>query len=182
MSQYAPPFSMLKVTRSRRPLPPPQPPSPPPLRVVHDARYHLSSPYCDHAATLPRKNGEKVVEVLEQTAGASVAVEKASIDEVYVDVTRAAKSLMNALVLSDLEGVDSRDSSPSPSRQKQQQQQQPQEKEEGKTCAGKGWEDIGAGGWARVVFEAAGTHVSMGARAPRLATVHRTNTDTRMVP
>ena len=91
-----------------------------------------------------------MVEVLEQTAGASVAVEKASIDEVYVDVTRAAKSLMNALVLSDLEGVDSRDSSPSPSRQKQQQQQQPQEKEEGKTCAGKGWEDIGAGGWARV--------------------------------
>ncbi|CAN0117015.1 unnamed protein product, partial [Ascophyllum nodosum] len=110
--------------------------------------------------SLYRKNGEKVVEVLEQTAGASVAVEKASIDEVYVDVTRAAKSLMNALVLSDLEGVDSRDSSPSPSRQKQQQQQQPQEKEEGKTCAGKGWEDIGAGGWARVVFEAAGTHIA----------------------
>lgn len=52
-----------------------------------------------------RQNGEKVVTVLEQAGGELVAVEKASIDEVYVDVTRAARALLKSLVGSFAEVV-----------------------------------------------------------------------------
>ncbi|CAM9729505.1 unnamed protein product, partial [Sphacelaria rigidula] len=47
--------------------------------------------------SLYRQNGEKVVKVLEQAGGELTIVEKASIDEVYVDVTNAAQALVSRL-------------------------------------------------------------------------------------
>eukprot|EP00752_Nemacystus_decipiens_P013908 g12345.t1 len=131
--------------------------------------------------SLYRHAGEKVVGVLERAGGPTTAVEKASIDEVYVDVTRAAQALLSGLRGGD--GVQAQ----RPERQDERLQQQQQQhegmaaKEKGETekCADeKGsktqtappgeeqkrgprrWEDIGEGGWAAVVLEAAGTHVA----------------------
>lgn len=120
-----------------------------------------------------RHAGEKVVSVLERAGGPTTAVEKASIDEVYVDVTSAAQALLSSLKHGDGTQAKLAD---------QQQQHEgtagkENEKEEGGAdekgieamSAPSGeergreprrWEDIGAGGWVAVVLEAASTHVS----------------------
>lgn len=150
--------------------------------------------------------------VLERAGGAVAAVEKASIDEVYVDVTRAAQALLASLpsAVGD-----------SPSQQQKQQQQMPslpcaidggpgnkepqqprpqqlekrrelkqgeleqeefeqqvgihqggglreqdlkagasEEASSPKGEEGRRWEEIGEGGWAAVLAEVTGTHVS----------------------
>lgn len=111
--------------------------------------------------------------MLERAGGATAAVEKASIDEVYVDVTLAAQALLSSL--KDGDGAQE-------NRVKQQQQQPhdgegkagkeaadekggskplsaPPEEEEGRNRGPRRWEEIGKGGWAAVVLEAATTHV-----------------------
>ncbi|CAN0156114.1 unnamed protein product [Pylaiella littoralis] len=75
--------------------------------------------------SLYRHAGEKVVSVLELAGGALTAVEKASIDEVYVDVTRAAHAL-----LSSLEDVGNHKRQPQRKPQQQQVQQEQQEQHE----------------------------------------------------
>lgn len=95
-----------------------------------------------------------MVEVLEAAGGALAAVEKASIDEVYVDVTRAATT-----VLSRVEAFDRQDSSSGPSCHEQQQQLEEDDKSCGVGEWGE-WGDMGAGGWEQVASDAAGTHVS----------------------
>ncbi|CAM9788606.1 unnamed protein product, partial [Hapterophycus canaliculatus] len=113
--------------------------------------------------SLYRHAGEKVVSVLERAGGALTAVEKASIDEVYVDVTRAAQALHSSLGARGGGGSNAVNSQ--------------QQGEEGGKAAGAGeapsagslegngkqgckrWEEIGAGGWSAVVCETATTHV-----------------------
>lgn len=126
---------------------------------------------------ITRHAGEKVVTVLETAGGPTTAVEKASIDEVYVDVTRAAQALLSSL----------KDGDGAPQKRAMQQRRQQHEgtarekgedeereggaDEEGSTAltappgeerkrGPRRWEDIGEGGWAAVVLEAASTHVS----------------------
>eukprot|EP00903_Cladosiphon_okamuranus_P020527 g18843.t2 len=126
--------------------------------------------------SLYRHAGEKVVGVLERAGGPTTAVEKASIDEVYVDVTRAAQALLSGL-------KDSNGAAQAKNLAQQQQQQQEREDTDGKekeeggavekggealsapSGGGRGrgarrWEDIGEGGWAAVVLEATSTHIA----------------------
>lgn len=156
-----------------------------------------------------------MVSVLERAGGAVAAVEKASIDEVYVDVTQAAQALLASLpsAVGDSSGQQQQQQQLSnlpcavgsvPEKNEQQQQQlkkqgglQKGELEQGEESVqgeleqqgggggrgevgeqdlekgdseeassspkggeGKRWEEIGEGGWAAVLAEATGTHVS----------------------
>ncbi|CAB1119364.1 unnamed protein product [Ectocarpus sp. CCAP 1310/34] len=118
--------------------------------------------------SLYRHAGERVVAVLERAGGALTTVEKASIDEVYVDVTRAAHALLSSL------GSHNSESS---GNQQQQHQQQDEEGKGTSTAEGnkappaaspredggvskKRWEDIGEGGWTAVLSATATTHVA----------------------
>ena len=157
-----------------------------------------------------------MVTVLEHAGGAVAAVEKASIDEVYVDVTQAAQALLASLpcAVGDSPAKQQQqqqqqqtpslpcaiDGAPGNIEPQQQQQQQQLEKrreskqgelEQGESEQqmgihqggglrgqdlkagaseeeassptgeeGRRWEEIGEGGWAAVLSEAAGTHVS----------------------
>lgn len=173
-----------------------------------------------------RQNGERVVSVLEGAGGALAPVEKASIDEVYVDVTRAAQALLcsvrknnndNKSDNNDNDNIGSRSRSSSSSSDsgkervvaedcgagsaenatlpvvgsgggsassgersaKKEEEKEEDKEEEEERCDdkreldegmetsavnggdGKRWEEIGEGGWAAVVLEATGTHVSV---------------------
>ena len=98
----------------------------------------LAIPTCPFLFSLPRPSpprrlctyrrhaGEKVVSVLERAGGELTAVEKASIDEVYVDVTRAAHALLSSLE----DGDNRQDHHHHHHHHHQQQQQQQQQQQE----------------------------------------------------
>lgn len=91
-----------------------------------------------------------MVSILEEAGGDLIAVEKASIDEVYVDVTRAA----HVLLASVDEHCTTR-----PSRSTDLCQRQSGEEPGG--ISGR-WQSIGSrGGWAAVMSEVVGTYVSV---------------------
>lgn len=98
-----------------------------------------------------------MVEVLEAAGGALAAVEKASIDEVYVDITKAATT-----VLSRIEAFCRRGSSSASSCHEQQHQQLEEDSKPCEIWVGEEgeWGNIGAGGWEQVVSDAVGTYVS----------------------
>ena len=73
---------------------------------------------------LRRRAGESVVSVLERAGGAVTTVEKASIDEVYVDVTQAAQALLSSLSTATGGSSDKRE------QQQQQQQQQSEQQQQ----------------------------------------------------
>ncbi|CAN0064976.1 unnamed protein product, partial [Ectocarpus sp. 13 AM-2016] len=121
--------------------------------------------------SLYRHAGERVVAVLERAGGTLTTVEKASIDEVYVDVTRAAHALLSSL------GSHNSESGGDQQQQQQQHQQQDEEGTGTSTAEGskappaaspredgevsqKRWEDIGEGGWTAVLSATATTHVA----------------------
>ena len=73
---------------------------------------------------LRRRAGESVVSDLERAGGAVATVEKASIDEVYVDVTQAAQALLSSL------STATGGSSDKGEQQQQQQQQQSEQQQQ----------------------------------------------------